>query len=349
MGQIKVLVAPELLKRLGCDIVVKVGFKADAGNLPANRVQIDSEESNGSDDMLSFMMELADEKEKDGHIRTAETYRTTINRWKDFLKKRNLHTNISWSELTAKLIDEFADYLRQRGTVENTRSFYFRRLRAMCNMARKEDHDVPADLFDDVYTGMAKTTKRALTVRELRKIVRLELDSDNERKARDFFIFSFLTRGMSMIDIANLTRLNISGNKMTYTRKKTGKVLSMEWTEDMQKIVNRYHKSGSKFLLPIMEHDGEEGRDEYRRTQNSINYYLKRVGRKIKLRIPLTMYVARHSWATVAKTINVPTAIISDAMGHSSERTTQIYLDSIDTGRIDLVNRKITGKIFGKL
>lgn len=52
-------------------------------------------------------------------------------------------------------------------------------------------------------------------------------------------------------------------------------------------------------------------------------------------------HVARHSWATAAKERDVSVGVISEAMGHDSENTTQIYLASIQTGKIDEANRDI--------
>lgn len=352
MGTVRITVDKEVMKRLGCDLVVNVSLAANKGL----RLAVEKEKAGGTDseagDMLAYMEAMAGEKERRGRLRTAETYRVTLTRWRDFLSTRcgcrRKTERLPWPMVSAELMGDFADYLRQRGTVENTQAFYFRRLRAVCNRARKEGWQVAAGLFDNVYTGMAKTVKRALTVTEMRRVATAEVAGGGEQRARDLFVFSFLTRGMSMTDIVSLTEANISGHRMSYTRRKTGQRLSMDWTAEMKRIADRYNDVATGRLFPLIAHGGTEGRREYHRVQSSVNYYLKKLGRRLGLRIPLTMYVARHSWATIAKTSGVPVAVISDALGHNSERTTQIYLDSIDTGRIDAVNRKIADKVLGR-
>lgn len=56
---------------------------------------------------------------------------------------------------------------------------------------------------------------------------------------------------------------------------------------------------------------------------------------------PLTLYVARHAWASIARSKNVPISVISEGMGHDSESTTRIYLASLDTVAVDKANRMI--------
>ena len=60
-----------------------------------------------------------------------------------------------------------------------------------------------------------------------------------------------------------------------------------------------------------------------------------------RLSIPLTLYVARHSWASIAKQKQIPISVISDALGHDSEKTTLIYLSTLDTSAVDNANREI--------
>ena len=77
----------------------------------------------------------------------------------------------------------------------------------------------------------------------------------------------------------------------------------------------------------------------------SVNRSLKSIGRRLGLDIPLTMYVARHSWASAARSRNIPLPVISEGMGHGSDRTTRIYLASLDNTVIDEANRTIIGSL----
>ena len=71
------------------------------------------------------------------------------------------------------------------------------------------------------------------------------------------------------------------------------------------------------------------------------NKLLKEIAKMVGLSIPLTLYVARHSWASIAKSKNIPISVISEGMGHDSEMTTQIYLASLDTAVVDKANSMI--------
>ena len=71
---------------------------------------------------------------------------------------------------------------------------------------------------------------------------------------------------------------------------------------------------------------------------HSINQRLKRIAEMAGIEIPLTLYVARHSWASAALTKGIPIGVISEGMGHSSEQTTRIYLANLDTSPVDRAN-----------
>lgn len=337
-GKINIIVSPELMSRLSEDIVINISMRG-------NRLAIAKR-----NDMLTYMEKVIAEKKAADKFRTAETYQTTLNRWRDFLRGDGKHDGraLYWDEMTPRLVCAFAKYLDKRRVGKNTQSFYFRILRATCNSARRNGQAVAENLFTDVYTGKAKTKKRALRMADIRRISAAETISEKESFARDMFVFSFITRGMAMVDIAHLTVSNILNGRLTYKRHKTESVVSMAWIPEMQRIVDRYGKSCQSFLFPIIHNLSSEARDEYKKIQLRINYQLKCLGRRLGLPIPLTMYVARHSWATIAKASGVPTAVISDAMGHASERTTQIYLDSIDEGRIDAANQEIVTRLFSR-
>ena len=110
----------------------------------------------------------------------------------------------------------------------------------------------------------------------------------------------------------------------------------------MQEIIDRYHIPDSPYLLPIIRpsHRIDE-RTQYIYASNKVNKSLKIIGCMLHLHQPLTLYVSRHSWASIARSLNVPLAVISEGMGHDSESTTRIYLASLNTAVIDRANEKI--------
>lgn len=269
----------------------------------------------------------------------ANRYTTTLNSLSRYL---NQHT-LPLSAINDTLTRGYEAWLRQQGLCRNSSSFYLRNLRAIYNRAVNEGLAPQSSTpFRQVYTGIDQTCKRALTLNNLQRLRDLNLSKRPRMAlARDLFLFSFYTRGMSFIDMAQLTTDNLHGGVLTYCRRKTSQQLHIRWEEKMQQIVSRYHVPGSLYLLPIATGTGETFRQSAKKSYNRINRQLKRLGELLEFPIPLTTYVSRHSWATLAKSQNVSISLISEGLGHNSERTTRIYLASLDTSPIDEANKKI--------
>lgn len=274
------------------------------------------------------------------HKPVAEKYRTSLNQLSLF---RN-HQDIPFAEFTSPLMLAFESWLRKR-VVRNTSSFYLRNLHAIYNKAM--DENIAAEdrnPFHHVYTGVERTAKRAIGLQDIKRI--RECDLQNNRSlaiARDMFLFAFYTRGMSFIDMAYLKKSNLNGDRLTYRRSKTMQAITMRWTQEMETIVRRYSTCcHGDYLLPILtETDYEASRRQYSTASHRLNRHLKLLGQQLSLGAPLTMYVARHSWATAAQEKGVPIHIISRGLGHDSERTTRIYLASMDTSQVDEANEMI--------
>ena len=145
---------------------------------------------------------------------------------------------------------------------------------------------------------------------------------------------------MSFVDIAYLKKEDIREGVITYTRRKTRHMLAIRWERAMQRIVNRY-PSNTKYLLPIIHSVGTNERSQYRAVQDRVNRLLKSIAEQAGIRKDITMYCARHSWATIAREQKFPVSVISHAMGHNNERTTEVYLKSIDSAVIDNCNRAL--------
>ncbi len=155
------------------------------------------------------------------------------------------------------------------------------------------------------------------------------------------FLMSFYTRGMSFIDMAFLKKSDLKNGVLSYRRHKTGQLLSIQWTTEMQMLLDKYPENPTQYLFPIITTPNAQERYTYRKMGYVINSNLKKVARIIGIYIPLTMYVARHSWASIAKAKGVPLSVISEGMGHDNEATTQIYLTSLDTSVVDKANSLI--------
>ena len=214
-------------------------------------------------------------------------------------------------------------------------------INALCDAVEKE-LTVQRNPFRHVYTGIDKTVKRAVPAKVIRQIRDLDLTPDPAMDlARDLFMFSFYTRGMSFIDMAFLKKSDLKNGILSYRRQKTGQQLFIRWEKPMQEIVDKYDTTGTPYLLPVIRDTTKDARRQYKNAEHLTNGRLKRIGKRLGLEIPLTTYVARHGWASIAKSKNIPVATISEAMGHDSEKTTRIYLASLDTSVVDKANNLV--------
>ena len=287
--------------------------------------------------LFGFMKDIIEQLEYNGKIRTAETYRCAMNSFSRFRGG----SDILISEIGPDIVETYELYLKQQNLAFNTISFYMRILRAVYNRAVKRHLTADRQPFCDVYTSIGKTMKRAVTLEVMRKLKDMTLHSRMKEFARDMFLFSFYTHGMSFVDMAYLKQTDIINGVLIYKRKKTGRLLYVRWEKHMQQIVDKYARSGSTYLLPLISKDNGKERNQYRHKQTLINSALKAISEELHLDRKLSMYVARHSWASIARTLNVPVEVICRGMGHDSEKTTQIYLKTLDTEAIDHANRLI--------
>lgn len=298
--------------------------------------------------LFNFMESLIARLKQNGKIRTSETYRSTLNSFKKFLASQASKDDNRQDEdimldcITSEIMEAYEAWHKKRGVAPNTISFYTRVLRAVYHRAVEDDIIEDRNPFRKVYTGVDKTVKRALPLAVIKKIKALDLSLTPALDyARDMFMMSFYLRGMSFIDMAFLKKTDLKNGYITYRRRKTGQQLVIEWTKEMQMILDKYPENTSDYLLPIIRNPGTNERYTYRNAGYNINHNLKRIAEMIGVPIPLTLYVARHSWASAAKAKGIPLSVISEGMGHDSEATTQIYLASLDTTAVDKANSLI--------
>ena len=273
-----------------------------------------------------------------GKIRTSETYTAALRRFSGFMNDKE----VLFDQLNADLFAEYEAYLKGRGNTPNTISLYMRILKAVYNRAVEDGLTEQRHPFKSVYTGVEKTMKRALSLNDIKRIKGLDLSlKPNLDFARDMFLLCFYTRGMSFIDMAYLKKKDLQNGILSYRRQKTGQQLFVKWEKPMQEIVDKYDTVSTPYLLPVIKDMNADARRQYKNAAHLVNDKLKKLGVRLGLDIPLTSYVARHGWASIARSRNIPLATISEAMGHDSEKTTRIYLASLDTSSVDKANSQI--------
>ena len=293
---------------------------------------------------FGFILDMADRKAKVGRPGTAKTYRDALSSFARFCQG----TDIAFDELNAEMMTLYEAWMKSRGLKRNSSSCYLRTLRTLYRKAVEMGLTTDKGIFRHVFTGFAKTSKRAIPLEAIRTIRLLRLPAGSPLIfARDMFILSIYLQGISFVDLAYLRKSDIRNGVLQYDRKKTRQSLNIGWEPSMQAIVETYAHltTESPYLLPIITHaDGTERR-QYEKAEHNINRNLKKIGRIAGLRIPLTTYVARHTWATTMRDMGYDLSIVSTGLGHDNLKTTQIYLSSIDTTVVMEANKKMIDKI----
>lgn len=289
--------------------------------------------------LFGYMEKLVVLYWEQGKYRTSETYSTTLNSFRRF--RSDIDVNLE--DVDSALMESYESYLKCGGLSPNTISFYLKHLRAAYNRAIDENQMTDRKPFRRVSTSIERTSKRAVSLRLIKQLKAMDYTLEPSRQfARDMFLFSFYTRGMSFVDIAYLQKKNLKGDVLSYRRKKTSQQLTLYWEACMQDIWKKYAADDSSpYLFSIIRQPDNNPRKQYQNAMFMVNKHLKKIGKSLGLVHPLTMYCARHSWASIARNSGVPLSVISEGMGHDSEKTTQIYLTSLKTEVIDRANRKI--------
>lgn len=265
-----------------------------------------------------------------------------------FLDRHLSRPDLTFEELNYSVIKKLEAGHLAEGNSLNSLSFYLRTIRAIYNRAIKSGV-VKRELypFTNYSIKETKTVKRAISKADITNIIKLSLTPGTPIwNARNYFLFSFYNMGMNFMDIALLKRSNIAGGRLEYKRAKTGKAYSIKLQKPSLDILKFYLKDQQPddFIFPIIKRTelANQIMDIQNERKNN-NNHLKEIAGRCKIKSNMTSYVARHSWATIAKNLNVPISVISEGLGHEDIKTTQIYLDSFDVNILDKANKLIIG------
>lgn len=262
---------------------------------------------------------------------TIQNYLTALRSYKTFLMTMNMACD---QDLRAILLEEYEEWMSRKGLRANTRSCYLRSLRALyhATMAHGKQKEDP---FGRVFTGNAKTTKRAVDAKTICRLGALRFSKKEQKlqMSRDIFLFSTYAMGMPYVDIYNLRHEQVNDGFISYTRKKTGQKITVKVEKCMQLIINKYSSPKSDYIFPL--------KDKYTSSLAKYNRHLRMISAKAKLHHCLTSYVARHTWATLAYKEHIAMPIISQAMGHANENTTAIYIKKTDDDALWRANKKL--------
>ena len=341
------------------------------GRYQVSDIILSTQKRQGLSGLQGFTVYLSRNLQRTGQERTARAYMTACR----VLIHFNKGCDVALKHLNSCLIKEFENWLRGRGRSMNTISYYMRMLRAIYRKAIRErlidaKRDNP---FEGVFTGFEETRKRALDVEQLRELYQLDFSSLLEQQGTKeetgaenetptdkglydcwrYFFFCFHARGMSFVDMAYLRKDNIRHGVISYYRKKTGKKLEITLTPILKRIIDSFEKEVkySPFVFPIINNPNKPQRLQYETGLKTQNKRLKRLAKlaNIELDWGLSTHVSRHSWATMGKKQNLPLSVISEGLGHHSEKMTYTYLASFDRSTLDRASEQIDRLLIGPL
>lgn len=270
-----------------------------------------------------------------------KSYALSIKQLYNSLIEFNGHLDIPFAEMDIAWLRRYEAFLRRKGLAENTIGIRFRTLRSIYNVAIEEDA-VSAELYPFKKLKVSKlhqeTAKRALSKEDIERVLSYKSTNRYMRFPIDIFAFTYYCGGINFVDIAHLTKANIMDGRLIYKRQKTKKLIKIPLQPQAVALIEKYINDESPYLFPILSDFHKTDIQQANRIHkviSKVNERLKQIGKALNLPITLTTYVARHSQATVMKRAGISTAIIREIMGHSSERVTQIYLDSFDNEQVD--------------
>ena len=295
---------------------------------------------------ISYSMKIVAHQRAVRSLSTCSNYLTALRSFRRFLGG----DDIPLRSLSSGHIGRYRQWLHQNGVSPNTTSCYLRSLRSLYNIAVRRHVVRQCFPFSEVFTGNMATAKRAAPLSVIRSLRSLTLPSDSSlRLSLDMFLFSFYAMGMPFADVARLRRsqIDFSSSSLVYHRQKTGCPVTVSLEPCMLDIIRRYSDSSRQYVFPLLPEGASP--DVVSRVYNtalaSHNRHLKTIARMAGVTCRLTSYVARHSWASMAYNTHAPLPLISQAMGHTNQRTTMVYIKSMDAGAIARINKKILREI----
>lgn len=285
--------------------------------------------------VLAYCQEIIESLVEAHKIGNSKVYTTVFRSIRDYVKDKDF----PMKQITYAWLKKYETWYFSKGNSVNGLSVNMRTLRAMFNRAIKEKR-ISKEFypFSDYSIKTEKTRKRAIAASDLELIKCYEPQTERQKRAKDYFMMSFYLMGASFVDMAHLKVKDIIGGRIEYKRRKTGRLHSIPISAPLQRLLDKYleNKGQNEYILNVIKSDDPKKQDINIRDEiHRYNRSLKEIAKACGIEATVTSYVSRHSYATIAKYKGVPTAIISEALGHSSEEVTQVYLSSFDKAVMD--------------
>ena len=303
-----------------------------------------------------FFQKVIDQFFQAGKLGTGTINKSTLNIILEFAASLGSDPGkLKLSAINYKFLIDLEHWLRtERKCKDTSIGVYMRTFRAVINRAIREGllkkDNYPFDEYKLSERLNVQIAKRAIDKDKMKEIEALELEEGSkEHFAQNILLFSYYTRGMNFVDIANLTKDNIMGERLIYIRQKTGKPFNLKLPAKALEIINYYRESengNGGFIFPIFDNEiHKEPMQKFHRHRTvlkEVNKSLKTIAELVGMEgLKLTTYVSRHTYATTLKKSGVDISKISEALGHGSEKVTQAYLKSFENEELDKIDENI--------
>lgn len=319
---------------------ISICFKVLIGREKVDKSLTTNNVSNAS--LVKCVKTASDRATQRCSFKTATNYKTALRSVLRYLKV----DDVSLGSITADTLEGWQKWMLGNSISLNTVSCYMRSIRSVINRS----NDDKTTIFKKVFTGSTRTMKRSLDSNDMSRILALNLCVGGRLfKARDLFFFSFYCQGMPFVDIAFMRKEQVQDGYIHYARHKTGQRVRVAINSPIREILSRYMMKDAPYVFPIITStDRYEAHNQYRVQLGCYNKALHQLGQKANIEIPLSSYVARHSWASIAFQNNVDLSVISQAMGHTNTKTTMIYIRELDSARLDEANSIVINSLHEK-
>lgn len=290
--------------------------------------------------VIGYFDEVIDRMYKTKNNGNADIYKNVRNSISNYSKKKK----INFHQVNVRYLNKYVEHLKVRGLQNNSINLYLRTLRALYNKAiaegvcSQEHYPFKEFKFNKIKND---PSRKALTKQQIKKIFDYVPDPNSKQeRSKNIFLFSYLTRGMNFNDIAKLKWSNIKNGKIHYVRSKNGKKFVIGILSPVQEILDHYEvfNPNSEYIFPILSKQHktiEQIRERIKSVLKRVNKHLKTIGEAVGIETKLTTYIARHSYAMVLKNEGKSIALISDALGHDNEDTTNHYLEVFGSDILD--------------
>jgi integrase/recombinase XerD len=309
----------------------------------------------GAKDVYQSFQDRINELRSEGRHGNADIYQNALHALQRFHPGHTL----PFEHLDANFFNKFEKWHISGGGSLTSVGIYVRTIMSIVNKAIRQKDAVLSDYPVGREPGQYKipapqNLKRSLTLDEIKKIFTYQpVTGSTEHLYRDIWIFCYLCNGINIKDLCMLRYRDLHGDFITYRRAKTintnrnSKPIEAVVTPEMDEIITRWGNPirAPEYYIFLFIDDSMSAEKQHARikqTTKQTNKYIRGIARKVGIDETISTYTARHSFATILKRSGVPPSYISDALGHSSLKTTENYLGSFENEQKKQIVKQLT-------